>query len=57
MSEIMKIHPKIQIPYNQPITRNSKCGRVTNLRTFYEGYLKRVELYNWLRENRNFYII
>ena len=33
------------------------CGLITDYRTFYEGYLKCVEFYNWLRENRYFYII
>lgn len=33
------------------------CNIVTDYRTFYEGYLKCVEFYNWLRENRYFYII
>ena len=33
------------------------CGLITDFRTSYEGYLKCVEFYNWLRENRYFYII
>ena len=30
-----------------------KCGLITDYRTFYEGYLKCVEFYNWLKDNRN----
>ena len=29
------------------------CGLITDYRTFYEGYLKCVEFYNWLKDNRN----